>query len=134
MNDGFAWWLVILGIAVGVAVVWLMVVRLPRSEGDVDDEELVREAEWISRTIHTYGGVAPEPLVEEVLELHRQYLTGAPAEPVVDATIDDGAEASEQTTPADQGGETRLRSVGRKGRQQLDGPGVRLPVQDDKVG
>jgi hypothetical protein len=81
MNDGFAWWLVILGVAVGVAVVWLVTARLPRAEDDVDEHELVREADWISRTINAYGGVAPQPLVEEVLELHRQYLSGSVAEP-----------------------------------------------------
>jgi hypothetical protein len=91
MNDGFAWWLVILGVAVGVAVVWLIMARLPRSEDDVDDEELVREAGWISRTINAYGGVAPQPLVEEVLELHRQYLDGSSLEPPAVAVDEVGA-------------------------------------------
>ncbi len=82
MNDGFAWWLLVLGIAIGVAVVWLIMLRLPRAEADLDDEELAREAGWISRTIRAYGGVAPEPLVEEVLELHHQYLRGSVTEAV----------------------------------------------------
>jgi hypothetical protein len=82
MNDGFAWWLLILGIAIGVAVVWLTILRLPRSDADLDEEELVREAGWISRTIRAYGGIAPEPLVEEILELHHQYLAGPVIEPV----------------------------------------------------
>lgn len=80
MNDGFAWWLLVLGIAIGVAVVWLIMLRLPRSEADLDEEELAREAGWISRTIRAYGGVAPEPLVEEVLELHHEYLKGSVTE------------------------------------------------------
>jgi len=88
MIEGFAWWLVILGVAVGVAIVWLIMARLPRAEDDVDDEELVREAGWISRTINAYGGMAPQPLVEEVLELHRQYLTGSALEPSA-AMVDD---------------------------------------------
>jgi hypothetical protein len=82
MNDGFAWWLLVLGIAIGVAVVWLIMLRLPRSEADLDAEELTREAGWISRTIRAYGGVAPEPLVEEVLELHHEYLKGSVTEPL----------------------------------------------------
>lgn len=78
MNDGFAWWLIVLGIAIGVGLVWLFVVRLPRTDADVGASETPIEAEWISRNIETYGGLAPQPLVEEVLELHRQYLaTGA---------------------------------------------------------
>jgi hypothetical protein len=78
MNDGFAWWLIVVGIAIGVGLVWVFVIRLPRSEADVGASETPIEAEWISRNIETYGGLAPQPLVEEVLELHRQYLvTGA---------------------------------------------------------
>ena len=57
---------------------WVFVVRLPRNEMDVDASEVAAEADWISRNIEGYGGIAPQPLVEEVLELHRQYLvTGA---------------------------------------------------------
>jgi len=78
MNDGFAWWLVVLGIAVGVGLSWLVLGRLPRAEADVDQEERAVEAIWICRTIADDGGVAPPALVEEVLELHRQYLQGAP--------------------------------------------------------
>jgi hypothetical protein len=102
MNDGFAWWLLVLGIAIGVAVVWLTMLRLPRNDADLDEEELAREAGWISRTIRAYGGVAPEPLVEEVLELHHQYLQGSVTEAVgvgglhvEDAPEDEGAEESE---------------------------------------
>jgi hypothetical protein len=108
MNDGFAWWLLVLGIAIGVAVVWLIMLRLPRSDADLDEEELVREAGWISGTIHAYGGVAPEPLVEEVLELHHQYLTGSVLDPagmgglpVEDEPEDDSsAEAGTETEAA----------------------------------
>ena len=79
MNDGFTWWMIVLGIAIGVGLVWVFVVRLPRTESDVDASELPFEADWISRNIEAYGGVAPQPQVEEVLELHRQYLTTGPA-------------------------------------------------------
>jgi hypothetical protein len=104
MNDGFAWWLLVLGIAIGVAVVWLIMLRLPRSEADLDAEELAREAGWISRTIRAYGGVAPEPLVEEVLELHHEYLKGSVAEPVVVGGLhvedEPEDEAPEESEPA----------------------------------
>jgi hypothetical protein len=101
MNDGFAWWLLVLGIAIGVAVVWLTVLRLPRSEADVNEDELVREAGWISRTIHAYGGIAPEALVEEVLELHHQYLKGPVIEPggVAALAADDEPEDEEPAEP-----------------------------------
>jgi hypothetical protein len=76
VNDGFSWWLVVLGIAVGIGLVWLFTVRLPVSESDIDEEETVEEAGWISETIESWGGVAPAPLVQEVLELHKRYLDG----------------------------------------------------------
>jgi hypothetical protein len=76
MSDGFAWWLGIAGIGIGVTLTWLIMGRLSRDEADVDEEERAAEAAWISRSIASYGGVAPEPLVEEILELHRHYLSG----------------------------------------------------------
>ena len=111
MNDQFAWWLLILGIAIGVGLVWLVTGRLPREDADVDDDERALEAAWISRTIAAAGGAAPEPLVEEILELHRRYLAGPafdplhppsgeevdPAEDDEDA-VDDGIRGRSRTT------------------------------------
>lgn len=74
MNDGYLWWLVVLGIAIGAAVVWLTAVRLPRRDDDVTPAERAAEARWIGATIERDGGVAPVELVEEVLELHSAYL------------------------------------------------------------
>src|SRR3954468_19103183 len=96
MNDGFSWWLVVLGIAVGIGLVWLFTVRLPVGDSDVDAEERAEEANWISETIQSWGGVAPTPLVQEVLELHQRYLNGdrsigAPAD--ADDALDAAAEA-----------------------------------------
>ena len=74
MNDGYTWWLLVLGIAIGVAVVWFAAVRLPRRDDDQARAEQVAEARWISATIERDGGIAPQALVEEILELHRGYL------------------------------------------------------------
>jgi hypothetical protein len=76
MNDGFAWWLLIAGIGIGVALAWLIMGRLARADDDVDEDERAEEAAWISRSIAAYGGSAPPALVEEILELHRHYLAG----------------------------------------------------------
>lgn len=76
MNDGFAWWLVVLGVAIGVGLSWLVLGRLPRADADIDDDERALEAAWISRAVRDYGGVAPPALVEEILELHEDYLQG----------------------------------------------------------
>jgi hypothetical protein len=94
VNDGYLWWLMLVGAVIALAVVWILSVRLPRDEADVSPEERRAEAAWISRTIERYGGVAPEPLVEEVLELHAEYLAspglarvpGRPVEPTLPAS------------------------------------------------
>lgn len=89
MNDGYTWWLLVLGIAIGVAIVWFMAVKLPRRDDDLSAAERVAEARWISATIERDGGVAPQALVEEILELHRGYLASGgvatmPPEPPLD--------------------------------------------------
>ncbi len=81
MNDSFQWWLIIVGIGIGIGLAWLVMGRLARHDDDLFDAERQREAAWIGRNIASYGGVASETLVEEILELHRQYLQGPPLEP-----------------------------------------------------
>ncbi len=81
MNDGYAWWLLIAGVGVGVCLAWLIIGRVPRNDDDIAVNERAVEAGWISRNIASYGGVAPEPLVEEVLELHQHYLNGPGIDP-----------------------------------------------------
>ena len=87
MNDGYAWWLVLVGLAVGLGVMWLALVRLPRDEDDIDLDEREHEAGWIGATIESRGGICPQPLAVEVLELHHEYLIssggGAPLRPRV---------------------------------------------------
>ena len=70
MNDGYLWWFILVGAVIALAVVWVVAARLPRDEDDVSEDERRAEAAWISETIERYGGVAPQDLVEEVLELH----------------------------------------------------------------
>jgi hypothetical protein len=78
MNNGFQWWLVIVGICLGAGLLWLVLGRLPRQDDDVGPRERVAEAMWISQTIEVGGGIAPLALVEEILELHASYLDGPP--------------------------------------------------------
>ncbi len=80
MNDGYAWWLILVGIAIGLALMWLTLARLPRAEDDVDLDEREQEAGWIGATIESRGGICPAPLALEVLDLHQEYLvTGSGA-------------------------------------------------------
>jgi hypothetical protein len=75
MIEAWALWLFIVGLIAGGVIVWLAMVRLPRSEDDVSAAERPAEAAWISRVIERHGGVAPASLVEEVLDLHQAYLS-----------------------------------------------------------
>jgi hypothetical protein len=112
MNDQFAWWLLILGIAIGVGLVWLVTGRLPREDADVDDDERALEAAWISRTIAASGGEAPEPLVEEILELHRRYLAGPAFDPLHPRFGDEADPAEDDPGAVDDGIRGRTPSTG----------------------
>ena len=74
MIDGWALWLLLVGLGVGAAGAGVLLVRLPREDDDIGADERRTEAAWIAATIERHGGVAPPSLVEEVLELHGAYL------------------------------------------------------------
>ena len=81
MIDGWALWLLLVGLAIGAAGTGVMLVRLPREDDDIGQAERRSEAMWIASTIERHGGVAPASLVEEVLDLHGAYLA-SPRAPV----------------------------------------------------
>jgi hypothetical protein len=97
--EAYLVWVLLVGIAIGGALTWFLVGRLPRRSDDVSPHELPAEAEWISRTIGRRGGVAPAALVEEVLELHLDYVAGEPLP--VDPPLD-------SETPASEAGQRRV--------------------------
>ena len=106
MNDAWVWWLFAIGLAVGAATVWFVRGTIAREEDDLATDERSLEAGWVAGTIERSGGVAPVPLVEQVLELHRDYLRSSPpyfaGDPpqVSDAPQVSGPEAdSEATAP-----------------------------------
>jgi hypothetical protein len=108
MNNGFQWWLVIVGICLGAGLLWLVLGRLPRQDDDVGPRERVAEAVWISQTIEAGGGIAPVALVEEVLELHTSYLDGPPilvdeARPLEAAASVEAPASAEDVTSTDGG-------------------------------
>jgi len=78
MTESYIGWALVVGIAVGAAVVWFLLGRLPRRSDDVGPEERAEEARWISGVVESRGGIAPVALVDEVLELHVVYLDGPP--------------------------------------------------------
>ncbi len=102
MNDQYAWWFLVVGLAIGGALVWLVRGQMARGERDVAESERGPEAEWISRTIERAGGIAPADLVAQVLSLHRSYLRDA--DPFEPGEIEgDPGDAEDDGAPADGG-------------------------------
>ena len=76
MTEPYLVWALLVGLAVGVALTWFALGRLPRSTDDVSPDERMVEASWISSVLGRRGRPAAQPLVEEVLDLHEQYVNG----------------------------------------------------------
>ena len=93
-------WLLIVGIAAGAAVTWLVVGNLSRSEDEIAPAEQASEAAWIARLIEEHGGRVPVALVEQILELHRRYLKGGPDIPLPGETPSE--EAPMERFPGDE--------------------------------
>jgi hypothetical protein len=103
MNNEYSVWLFFVGVALGAAAVWLALARLPRQADDMGPDERAAAADWISSTISAHGGIAPVALVEQVLDLNAEYLSGSPGpvarsgvivtEPYSDTDDDPAAEA-----------------------------------------
>ena len=74
MTEQYIGWALVLGLVIGGALVWFAIGRLPRGTEEIPPDELKSEAVWISETINDRGGLAPDDLVEEILELHVEYL------------------------------------------------------------
>jgi hypothetical protein len=95
----FNLWLLVLGIAAGAAVTWVVIGTIARNDDEVAAEEQAAEAEWIAGTIEQHGGRAPTQLVAQILTLHRRYLQGGTVIPVP------GPEPEEDEAPFDEADE-----------------------------
>ncbi|HEY7589527.1 MAG TPA: hypothetical protein VH723_00905 [Candidatus Limnocylindrales bacterium] len=84
MNAEFNWWLLIVGLAIGAGLVWLVLADSSRRDVDVDADELPVEAAWISATLADSGEAIDVESVERVLRLHRAYLAAPPPDEVVE--------------------------------------------------
>ena len=124
---GITWYS--LGYVIGLAV------ELAEGEGEHDRQaDDVAEAQWISDTINQRGGVAPVALVEEVLELHLDYLAGEPlqmdpdemhvAEQTVHAPASTSAGSDGGAAELHQPGSHRPAPVGGRATSPVDVPPV----------
>ena len=92
MNLPFDAWLLVVGLAIGAGLAWLVLADLRRREDDIAAGEMHSEAAWLADSLRSQGIAADAEAVEEVLRLHRAYLAGIPDEaawaPVESATDD----------------------------------------------
>ena len=78
--NAFDAWLIVVGLAIGAGLAWLVMLDLRRREDDIAAREMRSEAAWIADTLRSRDVAADPEAVEEVLRLHRAYLAGIPDE------------------------------------------------------
>ena len=104
----FNLWLLVLGIAAGAAVTWVVIGTIARNDDEVAAQEQAAEAEWIAGTIEEHGGRAPSELVAQILALHRRYLQGGSVipvpgpEPEEDAVSSEGSDAPQMADASEE--------------------------------
>ena len=81
MSADFNWWLLIVGLAVGVALTWLVLAETTRRDREISDAETSAEASWIARTLD--DPVLDADAAERVLVAHRRYLGFPPPDVLV---------------------------------------------------
>lgn len=78
MNVQVDWWLLLVGLAVGAGLAWLVLAEMRRHEDDVSEGERRAEAAWIVDTLEADGTPADIDGILEVLRLHRTFLASVP--------------------------------------------------------
>ncbi|HEY7828901.1 MAG TPA: hypothetical protein VIB99_11735 [Candidatus Limnocylindrales bacterium] len=76
MNAEFQWWLLLVGLAVGAILVFLVVADFSRAADEQADVELSHEADWIAGQLGSAEQPLDPALVEDVLRLNREWLAG----------------------------------------------------------
>jgi hypothetical protein len=99
MNTEFNWWLLIVGLVIGAALVYLVLADSSRHESEVAAEELPREATWIALTLRSEGTPLEPEVAERVLELHRLYLSAPPPDDPDHAAAPDAPTPPDDPTP-----------------------------------
>jgi hypothetical protein len=96
----FNWWLLIVGLVVGAALVWLILADSHRRESEISQAELPAEAAWIAATMDEAGQPIDADTAERVLVLHRAYLASLPPDDLTVDPDDEWDEEVERTTVA----------------------------------
>jgi len=91
VNAEFNWWLLIVGLVLGAALTWLVMAESTRRDADLTEKEQRGEAHWIADVLTSTGRPTDRAEVDEILQLHRQYLAAPPPDdPGPDDVVPDG--------------------------------------------
>lgn len=85
----FQWWLLIVGLIAGGAIVALLTMDTSRHDDDLPDDEQAAEVTFIAAQLAGEGRPVDDDAVAAVLEAHRAYLRLPPPDAVV--PVDDVA-------------------------------------------
>ncbi|HVL52761.1 MAG TPA: hypothetical protein VM344_00705, partial [Vitreimonas sp.] len=100
VNAEFNWWLLIVGLVIGAALVYLVLADASRRESELTAEERPLEATWIAATLRAEGIPMDPSTAERVLELHREYLAAPPPD---EPSPDDDPDAPFEDEAVDRG-------------------------------
>ncbi|MBF6605783.1 MAG: hypothetical protein IVW53_09415 [Chloroflexi bacterium] len=78
MNVQVDWWLLLVGLAIGAGLAWLVLAEMRRHEDDVTEGERQAEARWIVDALAASGTESDVADILEVLRLHRTFLASVP--------------------------------------------------------
>ena len=103
----FQWWLLIVGLVAGGALVAVVTMDARRREEDIGELERRAEATWIADRVSRRDRAIDATTVEKVLDAHREYLALPPPDQLVtrgpDATsVDTDPRPSRDAEPFDE--------------------------------
>jgi hypothetical protein len=78
VNTEFNWWLLIVGLAIGAGLVWLVLLDSRRREDEITAAERATESLWLADVLADAGTPLSPAVVRRVLDLHGEYLAMAP--------------------------------------------------------
>jgi hypothetical protein len=81
VNAEFNLWLLIVGVALGAALAWLVLADMNRRDEEISREETAAEAGWLARSLG--DARLDADLAERVLQAHRRYLGFPPPDELV---------------------------------------------------